>query len=340
VLAAGTAVGAAASGGSVAGGATAFNATANNYLTTVDLSKANRTKSIDIKTSLANNDKLIDACQGGASPACTQAQSKVQQDIQDLQDYKIALLSERNLSNDSATKEAISARIKEADAQIASANNQLETARLQTNGGNYFTKDLTGAQRETIGMALDPLQAAGVKAGIKVVDTVTTVIDNAAVSAEQAAAVSRMKVENNATKDSSSNDNSLWVSKQPQIQTPYGPALQSGDAKAVEAAGKINEGAPVYRIGTVGKSETAEAQFWSLENPLTTPNYAEKYGIPQKNIDNANFIERGTVTPGVPFVTRPAPGVGKNGGGEIEIVVPPSGVQLNSFSIGSEITKK
>ncbi len=197
VLAAGTAVGAAASGGSVAGGATAFNATANNYLTTVDLSKANRTKSLDIKTSLANNDKLIDACQGGPSAACTQAQTKVQQDIQNLQDYKIALLSERNLSNDSATKEAISARIKEADAQIASANNQLETARLQTNGGNYFTKDLTGAQRETIGMALDPLQAAGVKAGVKVVNTVTTVIDNAVVSAEQATSVNKTKVELN-----------------------------------------------------------------------------------------------------------------------------------------------
>ncbi|MGV0987131.1 hemagglutinin repeat-containing protein [Limnohabitans sp.] len=201
VLAAGTAVGAVASGGSVAGGATAFNATANNYLTTVDLSKPNRTKPIDIKTSLANNDKLIDACQGGASAACTQAQTKVQQDIQDLQDYKIGLLSERNLSNDSATKEAISARIKEADAQIASANNQLETARLQTNGGNYFTKDLTGAQRETIGMALDPLQAAGVKASVKVVDTVTTVIDNAAVSAEQAAAVNKTKIEVNVRTD-------------------------------------------------------------------------------------------------------------------------------------------
>jgi hypothetical protein len=37
VLAAGTAVGAAASGGSVAGGATAFNATANNYLSSTDL---------------------------------------------------------------------------------------------------------------------------------------------------------------------------------------------------------------------------------------------------------------------------------------------------------------
>eukprot|EP01032_Pedospumella_encystans_P011166 gene11166-13004_t len=197
VLAAGTAVGAAASGGSVTGGATAFNATANNYLTTVDLSKANRTKSLDIKTSLANNDKLINACQGGSSASCTQAQTKVQQDIQDLQDYKIALLSERNLSNDSATKDAISARIKEADAQIASANNQIETARLQTNGGNYFTKDLTGAQRETIGMALDPLQAAGVKAGVKVVNTVNTVIDNAVVSAEQATSVNKTKVELN-----------------------------------------------------------------------------------------------------------------------------------------------
>ena len=39
----------------------------------------------------------------------------------------------------------------------------------------------------------------------------------------------------------------------------------------------------------MGKSQAAEAQFWSLEHP-DSPSYAQRYGIPQENIANANFV--------------------------------------------------
>jgi hypothetical protein len=45
-----------------------------------------------------------------------------------------------------------------------------------------------------------------------------------------------------------------------------------------------------------------------------------------------NFIESGTLRPGTTFITRPAPGVGGNQGGGIEVVVPPNSINLNSFS--------
>lgn len=95
----------------------------------------------------------------------------------------------------------------------------------------------------------------------------------------------------------------------------------------------VENGATLYRIGTTGKSQAAEAQFWSLENPLSA-GYAQRYGIPASNIKNANFIETATLKPGTPFVTRPAPAVGANKGGGIEVVVPESGVQMRAFNYG------
>ena len=65
----------------------------------------------------------------------------------------------------------------------------------------------------------------------------------------------------------------------------------------------------LYRIGTTGKSQASEAQFWSLEHPLSS-GYASKYGLPAGNVSSANFIEAATLKPGASFVTRPAPAVG------------------------------
>jgi hypothetical protein len=81
----------------------------------------------------------------------------------------------------------------------------------------------------------------------------------------------------------------------------------------------------------LGQSAGPEAQFWSLESPLS-PGYAERYGIPAENM-NFDFIESGTLNPGTNFITRSAPGIGANGGGAIEVVTPSGGVTLNLFSM-------
>lgn len=87
------------------------------------------------------------------------------------------------------------------------------------------------------------------------------------------------------------------------IAIPYGQAIQSASAAALAARAEVREGATLYRIGTMGKSQAAEAQLWALESPLS-PGYASRYGTPAENVANANFIETATLTPGTPFVTR------------------------------------
>ena len=115
------------------------------------------------------------------------------------------------------------------------------------------------------------------------------------------------------------------------VETPYGPALQSNAAAALVARIQVEQGVTLYRVGTMGKSQAAEAQFWSLENPNTL-DYAQRYGIPAENVQNANFIETAILKPGTTFITRPAPGVGSNVGGGIEVVVPSGGVTMKFFS--------
>lgn len=119
------------------------------------------------------------------------------------------------------------------------------------------------------------------------------------------------------------------------INTPFGIANQGVDAVSLAARGQVENGATLYRIGTTGKSQAAEAQFWSLENPLSKE-YAQRYGIPAENVKNANFIQTATLKSGTSFVTRPAPGVGANTGGGIEVVVPESGVMMRAFNYGDQ----
>ena len=83
-------------------------------------------------------------------------------------------------------------------------------------------------------------------------------------------------------------------------------------------------------IGLERWARAKPAQFWSLEHP-SSPGYAQRYGIPQENIENANFMETGVLNSNTPFVTRAAPAVGENQGGGIEVVTPPHGVRLKSF---------
>ncbi|MFN3792121.1 RHS repeat-associated core domain-containing protein [Massilia sp.] len=119
-------------------------------------------------------------------------------------------------------------------------------------------------------------------------------------------------------------------STQGSVDTPYGPALQSNAPEALAARKQVQSGVTLYRAGTMGKSQAAEAQFWSLEHP-DSPGYAQRYGIPQENIANADFVETGVLKPGTPFVTRAAPAVGNNPGGGIEVVTPAHGVRLKNF---------
>jgi hypothetical protein len=44
--------------------------------------------------------------------------------------------------------------------------------------------------------------------------------------------------------------------------------------------------------------------------------------------------ETASLKPGTPFITRPAPGIGENVGGGIEVVVPSGVVQMKWFSGG------
>lgn len=81
----------------------------------------------------------------------------------------------------------------------------------------------------------------------------------------------------------------------------------------------------MYRGGQLGKSAGPEGQFWATEHP-STPGYASKYGVPPENTP-FDFVETGTRRPGVPFITRTAPG-----GDAIEVVFEPDGVELTGFS--------
>lgn len=120
------------------------------------------------------------------------------------------------------------------------------------------------------------------------------------------------------------------VTKAKSITTPFGKAIQELSEEAIVARAKVLDGKFMYRLGKRGRSQTgSEAQFWSLEHPKT-PGYAKKYGIPEENIKNADFIERATIKEGGDFVTRKAPGVGANSGGGIEIVTTKKGINIES----------
>lgn len=115
------------------------------------------------------------------------------------------------------------------------------------------------------------------------------------------------------------------------VETPWGLATQSSNAAALAARQQVENGALLYRVGKIGKSEAVEGQFWALEHP-STPGYVKRYGLPPENAANANFVEAARLRQGTNFVTRPAPGIEGNSGGGIEAVVPKNGVELQWFS--------
>ena len=118
------------------------------------------------------------------------------------------------------------------------------------------------------------------------------------------------------------------------VSTPYGPAFQDQSLTALTARLRVRFGARIYRLGTLGISETYEGQFWSFDHPLT-PGFATRYGIPPANVARADFIETGVLPRNVKFITRlapPSPG-GVNPGGGVEVVVAPKDIRLQGFSV-------
>lgn len=116
------------------------------------------------------------------------------------------------------------------------------------------------------------------------------------------------------------------------ITTPHGPAVQAMTAEAQAALRQVQSGATVFRQGRFGVQNTADAQFWSLNNPATTPGYAGRMGMPGGPAA-PDWMMGGSVRPGAPVITRPAPPGpgGVNLGGDIEAVVNPGGVRIDWF---------
>jgi hypothetical protein len=75
----------------------------------------------------------------------------------------------------------------------------------------------------------------------------------------------------------------------------------------------VEQGAPIYREGTIGVNETNLGQFWAGQNPLTTANYAQQYGTALGQ-GELRFVMQGTIRRGASFITREAPAFGSNVG--------------------------
>ena len=112
------------------------------------------------------------------------------------------------------------------------------------------------------------------------------------------------------------------------ITTPYSVEAQSPSAEAQAALAQAQNGAPLYRMGQLGESMAGESQYWSLQNPLLNPNYANAMGMPNVTPD---FIMGGTLNPGASVIANEAAGLGANAGQGIQIVTQPGGVGGLSF---------
>jgi hypothetical protein len=115
------------------------------------------------------------------------------------------------------------------------------------------------------------------------------------------------------------------------VQTPRGLAVQAASSEAQSALIAVRAGRTIYRQGTFEVQETTGAQYWSLLNPASTREYANKMGMPGNPKSAVDWIMGGTLRPSTPAVTRPAPGIGVNSGGTMETVVRPNGIQIDWF---------
>jgi hypothetical protein len=95
----------------------------------------------------------------------------------------------------------------------------------------------------------------------------------------------------------------------------------------------------VFRQGTFPdpatgwKGNYVKGQQWATDNPLTTPDYAQKYGLPSENTGKPDWVVGGQVEG--PYTTRPAPASHNNPfntGGATEVLPQnPNNVRLDWF---------
>jgi len=123
----------------------------------------------------------------------------------------------------------------------------------------------------------------------------------------------------------------VWQLDAPKsVGTPYGTAVQDTSAAALRLRSEVAAGRPIFRGGNFPKSAGSDAQFFSPENPLS-PGFADRVGAGNLGSKTPDFIMGGRVRPGGNFITRPAPGLGANKGGALEIVNEPGAVQFDFF---------
>lgn len=110
------------------------------------------------------------------------------------------------------------------------------------------------------------------------------------------------------------------------------------DASKVADNCPIDTG-PLYRRGTFPDPDKnwdgnyVKGKDWSQENPLTTPDYADSYGLPSGNSsDMPDWVAGGHVNPDAGAASfGAAPGIGDNVGGAFETTASPSDVTLDWF---------
>jgi len=111
---------------------------------------------------------------------------------------------------------------------------------------------------------------------------------------------------------------------------PYDPQKAAFDER---------RGPTVFRQGTFADEETGwdgnyvKGKQWATDNPLTTPNYSQKYGLPSENSGNPDWVVKGHLD--ADYSTRPAPASHNNpantGGGTEIIPDNPEDVRLDWF---------
>jgi len=123
------------------------------------------------------------------------------------------------------------------------------------------------------------------------------------------------------------------------ISGAYGLAGAGGGVFGGKASVGDTKGTSVFRQGTFAndakdwKGNYVIGKEWANRNPLSTSDYAKKYGLPAENSGKPDWVVKGTLQG--PYTVRPAPGSHNNpankGGAKEIIPSDPSDVRLNWF---------
>lgn len=114
------------------------------------------------------------------------------------------------------------------------------------------------------------------------------------------------------------------------VVTPHGRAFQELTREATALRAAVQSGMTVLRGGNFPRCAALDAQFFSVESPLSA-GFAQRLGAANLNAGPPQFIMGGRLRPGGSFITRQAPAYGPNPGGALEIVIEPGAVQFEFF---------